>query len=251
VSRTSTTLLGAARYEFAMQVRRPWVWVIVGGLALGGLLSGDVNDHAISLVQAVGDSAMYVNAFVLVVVGLLLSDRIIRDRRLRAEDLLISLPSSERARLWGKFLGVVAAMALPLAAGWTLDALRIALVRHDLVALPLAAGAFATIMMPGLLVVAAAALTLPVWLGAPLFRVLFVGYWVWGNLIFGGPVPSPAETWFTPVGSYAGSGLFHARFAPLHPPASSALASIAVLLACGATVLIAFTTIEERRRRAA
>ena len=61
---------------------------------------------------------------------------------------------------------------------------------------------FALVIVPGLLFVAAFALTVPLIMPAPLFRVLFVGYWIWGNLVRPDMMPTLARSLIQPVGGY-------------------------------------------------
>jgi hypothetical protein len=68
--------------------------------------------------------------------------------------------------------------------------------------------AFVAIQLPGLLFVTGFALVCPMILNPILFRVLFVGYWLWGNLLSPGYLPTPAGTPLTPMGDYARAGLF-------------------------------------------
>ncbi|GER91643.1 hypothetical protein KDW_58050 [Dictyobacter vulcani] len=46
--------------------------------------------------------------------GILLADRLQRDKRTRVDEIFTSTPSSHTARLYGKFLGATIATALPI-----------------------------------------------------------------------------------------------------------------------------------------
>ncbi len=60
-----------------------------------------------SVTRLVGQQAIGVNLLVLVVIGALLTDRWVRDRRLGVEELLSATAASPASRLWGKYLGVL------------------------------------------------------------------------------------------------------------------------------------------------
>lgn len=259
-SPTSTAVLcGAARHEFLMQAQRKAMWPLVGGLALLPVIipASYLSDRRFPLAAAVGQQALNLNTLAPVAVGVLLADRVIRDRRLRVDELLDSLPAPHGPRLWGKYLGVVGATALPLLLAWTVAIGQLLVLRHDAAVIPLAIGAFAAIVVPGILIVAAGALAFALWLGAPLFRVLFVGYWFWGNAIPTQAIPTLAETWLTPIGGNAAIGLFGARglfgtrLAEFAPGRLAATASITLLLGAAALIVVALHASQERRRATA
>lgn len=252
----------AARYEFVMQARRWAVWAIVGGLAaLPLLVNSDLSDRHFGLRELIGDQVLFVMVIAPIAVGGFLADRLIRDRRLGVEEILDTLPAGYGSRLWGKYLGVTAAVCLPLALVWALGVGRIVAQRHDLAAVPLGIAAFLAVVLPGVLLVAAGALAFPTRLGMPLFRVLFVGFWFWGNLASSG-IPSLTSTWLTPIGWYASSGLFHGfrlgqtdRHAPMTPTGpghfasvGDAISSIILLVACACVVMAVVQPLETRRR---
>jgi hypothetical protein len=114
--------------------------------------------------------------------------------------------------------------------------------------------AFAVIQLPGLLFVAALALAGPTLLGGPLFRVLFVGYWLW-NILPAEVVPGPSGTLLTPSGDVARTGLFGigGTFTALNHQVASraeAIASIGLVLAIAGLVLAALAARETRLRTA-
>src|SRR6185312_14965181 len=84
---------------------------------------------------------------------------------------------------------------LALAVAWAVH-------RGQPVALAWALVVAALVLLPGMLFVAAFALTLPLVMPAPLFRVLFVGYWLWGNILPADMLPTLAGTVIQPVGGY-------------------------------------------------
>jgi len=252
------TVLAAARYEFRMQITRRTTWITSLLLAVL-LLAGSIPhwDPANTFAADIGIYAMLFNILPPVVFGALLADRAVRDGRLGVEELLDSLPTPPTARLWGKYLGTAAACLLPLLVTWCLALVRAGASRHDWHALPLGLGAFAAIEVPALLFVAAFALACPTVLGAPLFRVLLVGYWFWGNLVTAQVMPTPSGTWLAPLGDHARLAFFGGGpFADPHSYAGAAqsvaagLGSIAVQLTAAGAALVALTAHQARRRAA-
>jgi hypothetical protein len=55
--------------------------------------------------------------------------------------------------------------------------------------------------------VAAFAVVTPMLVTAPLFRILFVGYWLWGNMLRPTIFPSLTGSLICPIGDYAASWL--------------------------------------------
>jgi ABC-2 type transport system permease protein len=268
-----STFRAALRYEFRMQARKRSVWLVPLLSALlfvliGGSLMRDLFDpeEARTTAKAAAiDLGIQLNALLTIGFGCLLADRIVRDDRLRVTPVLDATPAGHGSRLAGKYLGTAAATAIPnvllylaLTVAWTVywgqpSALGWALLT------------FALVMLPGLLFVAAFALTLPLVMPAPLFRVLFVGYWLWGNILPADLMPTLAGTVVQPVGGYpANTILDHhggegdldrsgpvagAAFNFLRPEATAAAGwlSIAVLLALAVAVLAGGQALRERR----
>lgn len=251
-----STVLAAARYECRMQLRKRAVWVVtalVGVLLLAGKIPHW--DPANTLAGDVGIYAELFNILVPVIFGGLLADRVVRDRRLGVAELLDSLPASPTARAWGKYLGSVTACVVPVLAVWLIALTRYAITGHTWRVVPLGLAAFAVIELPALLFAAAFALTCPTVLGPPLFRVLFVGYWFWGNLVTAKVMPTLSGTWLTPLGDYArvallGGGAFadaHS-YAGVHQSTAAGVGSIVVLLALAAAALTTWTILSARTR---
>lgn len=252
------TTLAAARYEFSMQLTRPTTWITTFALC-ALLLAGNLPhwDRTNTLAADIGIYALLFNILAPVMFGALLADRTGRDRRLGVEELLDSLPARPAFRMWGKYLGNTTACLLPLLVIWIVALIRVALSRHDWQALPLGLGAFAAIEVPALLFVAAFALACPTVLGAPLFRVLFIGYWFWGNLITAKVMPTLSGTWLAPLGDHARLAFFGGGpFADAHSYAgarqslAAGLGSILTLLALAGAAMLAMI-INQNRLRAA
>jgi hypothetical protein len=254
-----TGLRAATLYEFRMQIHKVSLWIAPLGLAIAlSLLQGDqgplrVGAH-LSARQVMGLWAVTFGILLPIAAGMVLADRGVRDRRLQVEPLLESLPTGYTARLTGKYLGAVAATALPpllaLVCSGAFETLR----RGDPAALGWALVAFALVTLPGLVFLGGFALTCPRLLSAPLFRVLFLGYWFWGNLTYPPLLPSLSGTPLTPVGDYPASwlegkaALYAGTGGALRPDVSAAttVLSIALLLVGGALPLVVGAALRAR-----
>lgn len=114
--------------------------------------------------------------------------------------------------------------------------------------------AFLAIQVPALLFVTAFALVVPTLINAVLFRILFAGYWLWGNLLSPGYLPTPSGTPLTPMGDYARAGLFGGPNPfpdsgigdPDHTSAVTAVLSIAVLLLLPVLVVTGYAAKQAR-----
>ena len=248
-------LWGALAYEFRMQMRRPAVWLVV--LATVAVVVGvtkmplhhDPGDHTAA--QTVADWAFMLQLLTPAGIGCLLADRLPRDRRLRVDELLTSMPVGMGERVLGKYLGSGAATLVPMLAAYAAGVLVLAFTFGAAVLGP-ALAAFGAVNLPGLLFAAAFSLGLPAVMAVPLYQFLFVGYWYWGNML--GPgfrIPTLSHTILTPVGGYALSSFFGVRGAVIGPgaPIWQGVASIAVLV-FGAVLALGATAAYLSRQRA-
>jgi hypothetical protein len=261
----------AFRYEFLMQVRKRSMWIANGLIVLLlALLSarglGDLlADPAAK--QTMASTALLLNVILPTAYGCFLADRLVRDDRLGVAAILDATPAPAAGRLAGKYLGSCAAAAIPLAIVYFGFAALYAATAGRLVALGWAVALFAVVILPAVLFVGAFALVVPLLMPAPLFRVLFVGYWFWGNSINPKTMPTLASSLVTPVGSYPVQALFGypepgetatiagpvpgAVFNFLRPEATTATAwlSIGVLLVLATLVLTAAPALRARTTR--
>ena len=275
---TSQTLhaFGASlRYEFRMQVRKRSVWIVpaltlvlfvlIGGSLLRDLF--DPNERPAEARTAVAVLAVQIHALLSIGFGCLLADRLVRDERLRVAPILDATPADPRARLLGKYLGASAATAIPIVIAYLGFTVAYAVHSGAPSALGWALATCGVVILPGLLFVAAFALAVPLVVPAPLFRVLFVGYWLWGNLVPPDMMPTLARTLVHPLGGYPLVALldFHgidgdesmagpvagATLNFLRPDPTPAIAwlSIGVLLALSAAALAGGHTLRVRRAR--
>jgi len=256
-------MIASLRYEFRMQVRKRSVWIVpaltlVLFVLIGGSLLRDLFDPDEAAAQAktaVAGLAVQLDGLLSIGFGCLLADRLVRDDRLRVAPILDATPAHRAARFLGKFLGAGAATAVPILVAYLGFTIAYAVHAGAPEALGWALVAVGVVFLPGLLFVAAIALVLPLLMPAPLFRVLFVGYWLWGNAS-PAMMPTVARTLVDPLGGYPLAVLlgFHGidgetvwagpvqgaelNFLRPTPTPATAWLSIAVLLALAAAVLI-------------
>ena len=226
---------GALRHEFRMQFRRRAVWLV---LALVGLMSAILwlaftSGHEVTEMDAVMFLAQFTAWFMPLGVGLVLADRLARDKKLRVDELLDTFPASLGARLLGKYLGSTLATLVPvvllyaLGTGYTLARF------HDPQGLLLSLGAFAAIPLPGMLFAAGFSVALPAILKVPLYQILFIGYWFWANLM--SPrfkIPTLVGTMLNATGPWAQEAFFHYPwvFLRLHASVLQGVESILLLV---------------------
>src|SRR5487761_722591 len=111
---------GVLRYEFRMQIRRPALWLAFLGIAflVGRSVLSQLNDPFFqqahfSTLQLAATITFLANWLAPLGVGILLADRLTRDRRTRVDELLNTLPGTLKMRLLGKYLGTTLASLTP------------------------------------------------------------------------------------------------------------------------------------------
>ncbi|HEY3994204.1 MAG TPA: hypothetical protein VGM01_15150 [Ktedonobacteraceae bacterium] len=241
-------LWGVLRYEFLMQIRRPALWLAFLLLAL--LDARAVNAQVLnpyftvmhfSLWQRAAALAVQTNWLAPLGVGIMLADRLPRDRRTRVEEVLNSLPGTLKARLLGKYLGTLLASLVPASllyliivgfAAWQLNSFAL---------IPAALLCYVLVVLPGMCFIAAFSLALPIVIWVPLYQFLLFGYWFWGNILaprFG--LPTLSGTILTPIGSFIVASFFGvSTYGGIQPsPAIYGVSSIVALTGIAALVLI-------------
>lgn len=244
---TSSVLIGATLYEFRMQLRRKALWIATGiFFALTLFVSQGPWQFPSSMlvIQILAFWTQELQTFMPVAFGILLADRLPRDRLLRADELLDSLPGSPSERFLGKYIGATLATLLPLFLIHLAGVVYVAVDQASAEAIPLGLAMFAAASLPGLLFVAAFSISCPVVIWVPLYQFLFTGYWFWGNWLLQGPqsslyipVPTLSGTLLTPAGYYAATGLFGVPDFVLRATAWEGLSSIGLLVAFGVAAL--------------
>ena len=247
VRTTLHVFLVIARYEFRMQARRRSMWLIQLLLAPYTIIRPFVilvHDHPSALNAALGAWAFSANTGLPILVGVFLADRIPRDRASGVLDLLDAAPTPPLTRLLAKYAGATAASLLPVLALYAAGVIVLALAWHALAAIPLGIAAFLAINLPGLLFVAAFSVACPALIWPPLYQLLFLGYYVWGNFFTSSTgIPSLSGTLLTPVGAYRSAAFFgydpiiRRYLVPADAAPWQGLVSISLLLLCAALVL--------------
>jgi ABC-2 type transport system permease protein len=266
-------MTAALRYELRMQLRRPALWSVTAvTVVLLWLLTARSlpiflsEDPRTAMIRAI----ISCNVPLPIGYAFLLADRLVRDERLGVAALLDATASSRLGRLLGKYLGCAAATALPVATiyfGFS----AVYTVRNGAPqALSWALAMFATITVPALLFVGAVSLCGPLVMPTAVFRVLFVGYWMWNSYMVPPKlVPTLTQTVIYPMGGYpiqvffgyhgghAGGGsewagpVPGALFNALRPAPTAATAwlSIAIIVGLAALTVFAAHLVRERRTR--
>lgn len=271
----STTFVAALRYEFRMQVRKRAVWLVPALTILLFLLIGasllrdlfDASEGQVTAKTAMVDLGLQLNALLPIGYGCLLADRLIRDDRLRVASILDATPARQGPRLLGKYLGTATATAIPIVLIYAILAVAFAVHSGAVAALGWALATFGLVIVPALLFVAAFALAVPLVMPAPLFRVLFVGYWLWGNLVEPDLMPTLSHSVIQPIGGYPINALLDnygrdgdqvlagpdpgalLNFLRPEPTALAGWLSIAILLALAAGALAGGRTLRAHRTR--
>src|SRR5579884_1128501 len=241
--------LGAFTYEFRMQIRRRALWITMGLIVflLVGILSRqprilDAITHLNSF-PLLNDVVMWtsmINIVLPVGVGIMLADRLPRDRHTKVDELFTSMPGALSARLNGKYLGSMCASLVPVLAFYLIGLGVIFYQTHDLMTIPYALAAFSTIMLPGMIFVSAFSIACPAIMWVPLYQFLFVGYWFWGNWLGSGTgIPTLSQTILTPIGGYMSAGFFGVHTGQVYDIQVTALQGVeSILLLLGITLLV-------------
>src|SRR5260370_9856464 len=100
-------------------------------------------------------------------VGVLLADRLPRDRRTKVEELFWSTPGALSARMLGKYFGSMLAALIPVMVFYVIVTGCLCYTTHDLMTLARALAAFAAIVLPGMLFISAFSIACPAILWVP------------------------------------------------------------------------------------
>ena len=244
-----SVLLGSFSYEFRMQIRRRSVWITLILIALLILLSLSRSNGAFSLLYHLHDYSLQtvivtwtsiVNAILPVGVGVLLADRLPRDRKTKVDELFTSMPAALSVRLVGKYLGSTLATLAPMFAFYALGVGVILYQTQNVQVIPLALEVFAVVALPGILFISAFSIACPALLWVPLYQFLFVGYWFWGNWLSPSTgIPTLSRTILTPSGGFISAGFFGDD--PVHGFSATALQGAeSMLLLLGIAAFVMF-----------
>lgn len=242
---------GVLHYEYRMQIRRRSLWIAyaIFMLLLGAIVFGNdsstmykvlVHPETVPLSDTVVYWATMVNYLFPIVVGVMVADRLPRDRRTKVQELLTTTSGALHTRIFGKYLGSTLAALTPMLVVYSMSIGYILYQTHNMMAIPLAFAAFASVVLPGVLFVSAFSLACPIILWVPLYQFLFVGYWFWGNLFPPNRgIPTLSNTLLLPLGGNAAMGFFGVQSSAIdHATVMQGVASIALLLGIAALVLM-------------
>jgi len=244
------SFLGVLKYEFHMQLHRRALWISF--IALGLFLTQFHQPWFRSITTPASASIIYwtgiVQSFLAVVAGLLLADRLPRDRRMKVDELFNTLPCTVSSRIFGKYLGSTIATLVPMSAIYAIGVAYIVIRWNTLQVLPLALASFAAIVIPGILFIGAFSIACTAILWVPLYQILFVGYWFWGNLLPDVGIPTLSTTLLTPVGGYMCTGFFNTHgqegvCSPGIQGATALMGAESILLLFGTAILVIFALI--------
>jgi len=239
------SFLGVLKYEFRMQLHRRALWISF--IALGLFFTQFHQPWFRLITTPASASIIYwtgiVQSFLAVAAGLLLADRLPRDRRLKVDELLNTLPCTVSARIFGKYLGSTIATLIPMFAIYSIGTAYILIRWHSLQVLPLALASFSAIVLPGVMFIGAFSVACTAILWVPLYQILFVGYWFWGNLLPKIGIPTLSTTILTPVGGYMCTGFFNPQgregvCSPGIQGATALLGVESILLLLGTAILV-------------
>jgi ABC-2 type transport system permease protein len=153
-----TAFAATASYELRMQLRRPVIWIAtVIPFGLFAVLAVMDTQNLERLTQDTNPKTWIVDGMgwftplLAMVFGMVLADRLVRDRKLRVAPLLDVTSASRGARLLGKYLGACAATAVPPALVYLVVAVWFAIWRGKPAALLWGVASFAAVVVPLLL----------------------------------------------------------------------------------------------------
>ncbi|HZS75528.1 MAG TPA: ABC transporter permease subunit [Ktedonobacteraceae bacterium] len=242
-------LWGSLRYEFAMQIRRRTLWIVflaitaIYVLNLGGrLFESQTYQEVVRLPlnQVVSGYVFSTNLLTPVALGMLLADRLPRDKQHGLHELLSSVPGTLSARLFGKYLGSLFATIIPMGLCYLVSISFLLYITHSILVIPLMLVDFCLMVLPGLFFIAAFSLACSAFMWVPLYQFLFFGYWFWGNVLPpDNGLPTLSGTIMTPIGTYISTGILGYAQTPwvLHATLLEGIASLLFLLLTPLAVL--------------
>ncbi len=147
-----TTFFGIIHYEFRMQFRRLALWITFLCIASLLLFRGGFHFFLVfalnqPLLPLVAEWARSLNFLLPIAAGVLLADRLARDRKTRVDELFTSTPGALSIRLAGKYVGSTLATLVPIFLFYSIGAGSILFQTHNVLTIPYALAAFATISL--------------------------------------------------------------------------------------------------------
>jgi ABC-2 type transport system permease protein len=263
-----TGLAATARYELRMQLRKPAIWIAtVLPFALYALFAVLGNDSTglqryryttspkVWMVDALG----WFTPVLPMIFGIVLADRLVRDRRLRVAELLDTTPANPSARLVGKYLGACAATAVPVALLYLVVAVAFTVWRDQPAAFWWGLATFTVIVVPLLLLAGSLSFLGPQLMPTPLFRVLIVAFFFWAaatevesefpsfaGTVFSLTMDYPLGVFFDSPNATTGPAGAALDFLRPQPTTATAVLAVALMLALAAAILAAARALNAR-----
>lgn len=238
--------LGIVRYEYAMAIRRWGVWLaflLLGGFMAFSRLPADLLQHTgIPEWQFAAARVFDFNMILPVVGGIVLADRIARDRKLGVDELLFAAPLKRWPYILGKYMGGLLSVLTPALLVVVVFGIWDSVLAGKPGVFPMMLVAFLAITLPAFAFITAFSLACPVIIPVRVYQVLFTGYWFWGNYLSPDVMPTLNGTLLTASGEFAMSGFFGGAVGGvpgLNPRALEAVLNLGVLGLCAAAALVA------------
>lgn len=207
--------LGVLRYEYRMSTRRASLWIIFGLLLVSYLTNMLMPPMLIEqaptesqVLSFAGTLGFFLNLFSPLIGGILIADRLVRDRKLGMEQLLQSTPLSRGAYLSGKYLGALLSIITPALVTSLIMSIKMVMDGAPISTVPTMLLAFVGINLPAYIFVTAFSLVCPLVMPLRVYQVLFTGYWFWGNFLSPEVLPTVNGTYLTANGHFMLLGLF-------------------------------------------
>ena len=238
-----TRSLGVLRYEYIKSVKRWGIWLAFAVAMLPFAISFPAwprESVALTTVQLAARLALSLNFLMPVVGGIVMADRLPRDRRYGLQELLFSTPLRPHEYVLGKFVGVLLSALTPVLLASLLGAVALTMTGAPAGILPSAVLAFVGINVPAFVFVGAFSIACPAILPVRVYQVLFTGYWFWGNFLNPSFLPTLNGTILTPSGDFVAGGLLGVPFgASSGYGATAAVLNLLVLAIAAALALFA------------
>ncbi|NMB86931.1 MAG: ABC transporter permease subunit [Chloroflexi bacterium] len=257
-------LWGIITTEYRMSIRRWGFWIAFGLLSTPYLFSILLSmfDSQAGLAylsrQEVWQESVYqvysLNLILPVFAGIIIADRIPRDRAGHTTELLHSTPLKTGEYVLGKYVGSLLSILTPVFFLVALIALLSIANGMPWTSVPAMLVAFIALIVPAYAFIAAFSIAVPVLLPLRIYQILFTGYWFWGNYLNWRTFPTLSGTLLTPNGEFVLEGFFGVLKSALQPgermhTSGEAILNLLVLLACVVAVLLSLNAYLVRQVR--
>jgi len=244
---------GLFRYEFKISIRRQGVWIAYSlvflffGLAMfTPSHEGPTDIFSSNLIwQEAGETVYLFNMLMPLVGGILAADRMQRDIHLGVRELQTSAPLSHSIYIFGKYVGVLLSLLLPMFLWVTaIGIFAIASGQTSPIFIGAMLIAFLSITVPSFAFVIAFSLACPLVMPLRVYQILFTGYWFWGNFLNPQVFPTVSHTLLNSSGIYALQGFFHGTISQTKEAPHTLLEAWLNILTLGLCVTIALFALD-------